>query len=122
MPEVTVRYVNSTLTSHTAKMLAAALQTIVAEALNVPGDEHGEITKNDIVVRFVAHNPFDIGVMNFEIDIVTVDIPARRKNLQERTEAIANKVRALTKDKDDGPTGTHGYVWIILTQSGFKTF
>jgi hypothetical protein len=60
--------------------------------------------------------------MDLEIDIVTVDIPARRQNLQERTESIANKVRPLTIAKNDGPPESHRYVWIILTQSGFKTF
>jgi hypothetical protein len=122
MPEVVVRYHKGNMTTQRIQTLSEELPKIVAEALCAPGDKHGKITAEDIVVRFVEHGAFDVGVMDLEINITTVDTPERKTNLQERTDLIATKIQSLDVFKNTLlGKGTH-YVWVILIPSGFKVF
>ena len=83
------------------------LPTIVAGALSVPNTE-GELTSDEIRVKFETFGPSDIYIKDIEITIWANECWGRKRNLDERQELITKEVKRIVHP------GTTCFVQVFL--------
>lgn len=77
-------------------LLQTSLAGIIAEGLDVPGNNDARLTANDIEVGFRFAGEFDTGSKNLEIVVLANDYHERAANLQsERVPKMRQAIRAL---------------------------
>ncbi|MBZ9571952.1 hypothetical protein KJA15_01260 [Patescibacteria group bacterium] len=114
---VWVRITLQEVSKHVAviKELIDNLPGIVAEALSVPGTD-GELTSDEIEVKFETFGPFDVHSKDIEIIILANDYPERKKNLDERQTLIKEGVKRILY------SGITGFVWVLPLPGSFGEF
>lgn len=90
------------------------LPEIIAKALSVPGTE-GELTPEDIEVKFEQFGDLDIHQKDVEIIILANDYPEIRKNLDFRTKQIYFQVCTLLGQD------TTSFILVLLQKGSFIT-
>lgn len=121
MPLVNVTYNPNAILEQHLKPLGNCLRLKVAWALTCE-DEGGSLTPDDIEVRFHAVGPHDINASDLMIEVFANDFPSRRRNIQDRAEAIAEAVREF-HNRGGGlrssDFGGKNFVWVLLAPAGF---
>lgn len=97
-----------------AKKIAQQLPMIVAEALDVPENPDGRLTKDDIEVWVQDASKLDVNSKDLSIIIWANNYPERMANLDERRAKVAKSVRQMK------PTNATGFIWILLQPGSFE--
>lgn len=96
--------------------LVEKLPTIVSEALSVPGTA-GKLTSDEIEVKVEHFGPLDIHSKDVQIIIWANDYPERKKNLDERREAITERIIEEFLYPE-----TTCSVWVLLALGSYGEF
>lgn len=125
MPLVIVTTNPLVITGAMCAKLGPDLQVHIADALNVSDEPDAGLTPSDIEVRFRTPGPLDVGYPDLGLDVFANDYPARRANIQRRTEMIANALRFKCTNYTGGylpPCAfdkESNFVWVMLVPAGF---
>ena len=102
--------------------LTEMLQVIVAEELSTQEDEGGTLTPEEIEVRVRKRGPYDRGFPNLGIEVFANSNPGRKRNVQERSDRIAERVKRLSIVNSPHVCGNGtSFVWIFLGTAGFSS-
>ena len=116
MPLVLVSRKEDFVDDDLVKRLAGELPRIVSMALNMPGEENGELVPDDIEVKVGSFSGLDVNVKPLEIVIWANDYPKRRASLNFRRQTIVEAVKKLI------PPTVKGFVWVFLLPASFGEF
>jgi len=123
MPLAIVTRDPALISDKVARRLGPIIQTAVADALDVVDDQNARLNPNEVEVRFRDIGPLDVNASPFSVDVFANDYPGRRKNLQQRTEMIAQALKVDAELFEGSlPLSVFGntcFVWIILGPAGF---
>ncbi|HEY4496616.1 MAG TPA: hypothetical protein VI432_00495 [Candidatus Paceibacterota bacterium] len=99
----------------TLTRIANALPAIIAKHLSA-GRNRSDLKPSDIEVICNHFKPPDMYSYDLAIVIWANDFPERKHNLEDRKNGIVADVRSLM------PSGTRGFVWILLAPASFGEF
>lgn len=120
MPLVTLTRDPKVISDQVVRKLRFDLQRYVANLLQCEGG--GELTADDIEIRVREPGPLDFNFVAFQVEVTASDLPDRRRNIQDRTQSLAN----LIADHPAMPKGvvntSSAFVWVMLVQAGFVLF
>ena len=116
MPVVHLRYRPESIPESVIKNLLKVLPKIIANELDVRKNKSARLKADDIEISVFPAQPLDINIKSLEIMIWAHGYPERLKNIEERKDKIAARVRSFLLDYD---VIIGGWVWILLPPTAF---
>lgn len=114
MPLVIVTTTPGLISPEQEKELGIHLTKVIASALHAPNDEGGELSPDEVEVRFENVSPRTINPSPFSIEVYAFDYPSRKENLGYRVSRITRELRGHVAVPDSVIDGKGGFVEIVL--------